>query len=31
MKSTDRVYDKAEHRMTFEGILYRMRTGILMP
>ncbi|HIF9456475.1 TPA: IS5 family transposase [Photobacterium damselae] len=28
MKSTGRVYDKAEHRMTFEGILYRMRTGI---
>jgi len=22
-----RVYDKPEHRMTFEGILYRMRTG----
>ncbi|CAH0528782.1 transposase [Vibrio hippocampi] len=28
MKSTGRVYDKTEHRMTFEGILYRMRTGI---
>ena len=28
MKSTGRVYDKPEHRMTFEGILYRMRTGI---
>lgn len=28
MKSTGRIYDKAEHRMTFEGILYRMRTGI---
>ncbi len=27
MKSTGRVYDKKEHRMTFEGILYRMRTG----
>ena len=28
MKSTGRVYNKPEHRMTFEGILYRMRTGI---
>ncbi len=28
MKSTGRVYDKPEHRMTFEGILYRMRTGL---
>ncbi|EAP95160.1 ISSod6, transposase [Vibrio splendidus 12B01] len=28
MKSTGRVYDKPEHRMTLEGILYRMRTGI---
>jgi len=28
MKSTGRVYDKPEHRMTFEGILYRLRTGI---
>ena len=28
MKSTGRIYDKTEHRMTFEGILYRMRTGI---
>lgn len=28
MKSTGRVYDKPEHKMTFEGILYRMRTGI---
>ena len=27
MKSTGRVYDKTEHRMTLEGILYRMRTG----
>ncbi|GLS91806.1 hypothetical protein GCM10007916_28760 [Psychromonas marina] len=23
-----RVYNKSEHRMTFEGILYRLRTGI---
>ncbi|MEZ8187400.1 transposase, partial [Shewanella sp. 5S214] len=28
MKSTGRVYDKPEHRQTFEGILYRLRTGI---
>ena len=28
MKSTGRIYDKTEHRMTFEGILYRMRTGV---
>lgn len=28
MKNTGRIYDKPEHRMTFEGILYRMRTGI---
>ena len=28
MKSTGRICDKTEHRMTFEGILYRMRTGI---
>ncbi len=27
MKNTGRVYNKYEHRMTFEGILYRMRTG----
>ncbi len=27
MRSTGRVYNKFEHRMTFEGILYRMRTG----
>ena len=27
MKRTGRVYNKAEHRLTFEGILYRMRTG----
>lgn len=25
---TERVYDKAEHRMTLEGIIYRLRTGI---
>lgn len=24
---TGRVYNKPEHKMTFEGILYRMRTG----
>ena len=24
---TGRIYNKAEHRMTMEGILYRMRTG----
>ena len=28
MLKTGRVYAKAEHRMTLEGILYRMRTGI---
>jgi len=28
MKSTGRVYNKLEHRMTFEGILFRVRTGI---
>lgn len=28
MKSTGRVYNKPEHRMTFEGILYRLRTGL---
>ncbi|EGU46568.1 hypothetical protein VIOR3934_07438 [Vibrio orientalis CIP 102891 = ATCC 33934] len=28
MKSTGRIYDKAVHRMTFEEILYRMRTSI---
>ena len=28
MKSTGRIYNKPEHRMTFEGILFRMRTGI---
>lgn len=28
MKNTGRIYDKPEHRMTFEGILYRMRTGV---
>lgn len=28
MKSTVRIYDKTEHRMNFEGILYRMRIGI---
>ncbi|BDM62852.1 DDE transposase [Shewanella sp. NFH-SH190041] len=28
MKSTGRIYNKSEHRMTFEGILFRMRTGI---
>ena len=27
MKRTGRVYDKREHRLTLEGILYRMRTG----
>lgn len=26
MRNTRRVYNKYEHRMTFEGILYRMRT-----
>lgn len=28
MLNTGRVYDKPEHRMTMEGILYRMRTGL---
>lgn len=28
MKSTGRVYDKPEHRQTFEGILYHLLTGI---
>ena len=28
MKSTGRIYNKPEHRMTFEGILFRMRTGV---
>lgn len=28
MKNTGRICDKTEHQMTFEGILYRMRTGI---
>jgi hypothetical protein len=28
MKSTGRIYNKPEHRNTFEGILYRLRTGI---
>lgn len=28
MKSTDHVYDKPDHRQTFEGILYRLRIGI---
>ena len=27
LHQTGRVYNKAEHRMTLEGILYRMRTG----
>lgn len=27
MYKSGRVYNKSEHRMTFEGILYRMRTG----
>ncbi len=27
MQLSGRVYNKPEHRMTFEGILYRMRTG----
>ena len=27
MKDTGRVYNKREHRVTLEGILYRMRTG----
>ncbi len=28
MKCTGRIYNKPEHRNTFEGILYRLRTGI---
>jgi transposase len=28
MKNTGRIYNKPEHRMTFEGSLYRLRTGI---
>lgn len=28
IKSTSRVYDKPEHKQTFEGILYHLRTGI---
>jgi len=28
MKSTSRVYDKPEHRQTFEGIRYQFLTGI---
>jgi len=28
MRLSGHVYNKPEHRMTFEGILYRMRTGI---
>lgn len=28
MKSTGRIYNKPEHRMTFEGILFRLRTGV---
>lgn len=28
MKNTGRIYNKSEHRMTFEGILYRLRTGV---
>jgi len=27
MKQSGRIYNKPEHRMTLEGILYRMRTG----
>jgi hypothetical protein len=27
MRETGRVYNKPEHRLTVEGILYRMRTG----
>ena len=27
MLETGRVYNKPEHRMTVEGILYRMRVG----
>ena len=28
MMGTGRVYNKPKHRMTFEGILFRMRTGV---
>lgn len=28
MLNTGRIYDKPEHRMTVEGIIYRMRTGV---
>ena len=28
MMSSGRIYNKPEHRMTFEGILFRLRTGI---
>ena len=28
MINSGRVYNKRDHRMTFEGILYRMRTGL---
>ncbi len=28
MKNTGRIYNKSEHRMTVEGILYRLLTGI---
>lgn len=28
MYLTGRIYNKPEHRMTLEGILFRMRTGI---
>jgi transposase len=28
MYLTGRIYKKSEHRMTLEGTLYRMRTGI---
>ncbi len=29
MRHSGRVYNKAEHRMTLEGIFYRMRIGCL--
>ena len=28
MLSSGRIYDKPAHRITMEGILYRMRTGL---
>ncbi len=28
MHLTGRIYNKPEHRMTLEGILFRIRTGI---